>query len=299
MDGLILIKKPPLVTSHDVVAQLRAIFVFKKIGHFGTLDPLATGLLLVAVGKGTRFFPFFSKLDKVYQGRIRLGIATDTYDSAGVPMGEECRQFPDIEDVRRTMHAFQGVIRQIPPPFSAKKFQGRPLYSLARKNFRPELPASQRIVHFFNLKSYAPPDLDFEVKCSSGTYVRALAHDLGLRLGCGAHLAELIRTEIGDYRLADALCLEEIRIFFDKGQLESFLHPLETFLPSLPKIVLAESGRFLVQSGRPVSSENLAQPPPAAAGDTVFRLFSLDGRLIAMAKRGSSPSSFAPILVLS
>lgn len=145
------------------------------------------------------------------------------------------------------------------------------------------------------------------MKCSSGTYVRALAHDLGLRLGCGAHLAELVRIEIGDYRLDDALSLEEIQRLFESGRLNEFLQPLETFLPALPKIFLAESGRLLILAGRTIFPENLAETPalgtlfpgPAAGGEPVFRLFSQDGRLVALAKRGRAPSSFSPILVLT
>ncbi len=306
MDGLILIHKPANVTSHDVVAQLRKVFSLQKIGHFGTLDPMATGLLLVAVGKATKFFPFFSKLDKSYQGRIRLGFSTDTYDSSGVPLGIDHADYPNAEAIRLAMTAFEGEIDQAAPPFSAKKYKGRPLYTFARKKRSVELQPFRRKVHFFRFKNYAPPYLDFEAKCSSGTYIRTLAHDLGRGLGCGAHLAELIRTEVGDYRLIDGLSLEEIKALFMAGRLDRFLKPLETLLPAFPKIVLKESGRLLVQNGRPVFPEHMVHPPPGeplrspSRGEpqAVFRLFSQDGRLVALAKSGFPPS-LSPVLVLT
>jgi tRNA pseudouridine55 synthase len=306
MDGLILIHKPADVTSHDVIAELRKVFCLQKIGHFGTLDPMATGLLLVAVGKATKFFPFFSKIDKSYQGRIRLGFSTDTYDSSGIPLGVDHADYPNAEAIRLAMTAFEGEIDQVAPPFSAKKYKGRPLYAFARKKCSVELQPFRRKVHFFRFKNYAPPYLDFEAKCSSGTYIRTLAHDLGRQLGCGAHLVELIRTEVGDYRLADGFSLEEIKTLFMAGQFDRFLKPLESLLPAFPKIVLRESGRLLVQNGRPVFPEHLVQPPPGeplgspdeCEPQAVFRLFSQDGRLIALAM-SSHPPSLSPILVLT
>ncbi len=307
MDGLILVDKPPDVTSHDVVARLRKIFSLQKIGHFGTLDPLATGLLITAVGKATKFFPFFSKLAKVYQGRIRLGFSTDSYDRSGVPMAEACLAYPDNEDVLRTMKTFEGEIDQTAPPFSAKKYQGRPLYTFARRKEIVKLPPFRVQVHYFKLQGYIPPYLDFEVKCSSGTYVRTLAHDLGQRLGCGAHLAELVRTEIGEFRLKDGFALDEIKNLAQSGRALEFLKPLETLLPDFPKIGLTQNGLMLVQNGRPVFPEHMVQPDsrdilfssPPGQKEAVFRLFSPEGRLVALAKRRDTPLSFSPFLVLA
>lgn len=307
MDGLILVDKPPDITSHDVVARLRKIFSLQKIGHFGTLDPLATGLLIAAVGQATKFFIFFSQLDKVYQGRIRLGFSTDSYDRLGVPLAEASLSYPDSGDVRRAMKIFEGEIDQTAPPFSAKKFQGRPLYTFARRKNIIKLPPFRVQVHSFRLQDYAPPYLDFEVKCSSGTYIRSLAHDLGQRLGCGAHLAELVRTEIGEFRLKDGFALDEIKDLAQTGRASEFFKPLETLLPAFPKIELTQIGLGLVQNGRPVFPEHMVQPDsqdilfswPAGQKEAVFRLFSPEGRLVALAKRRDTPLSFSPFLVLA
>jgi len=307
MDGLILVDKPQDITSHDVVARLRKILSLPKIGHFGTLDPLATGLLIAAVGKATKFFRFFSKLDKVYQGRIRLGFSTDSYDRSGVPLSEPSLSYPDDEDVRRAMRTFEGEIDQTAPPFSAKKYRGKPLYTFARRKNIVKLPAFRVQVHSFLLQDYLPPYLDFEVKCSSGTYIRSLAHDLGRHFGCGAHLAELVRTEIGEFQVKDSFALEEIKDLAERGRVREFLRPLETLLPDFPKIELTQNGLMLVQTGRPVFPEHLVQPdsrdilfsPPSGQKAAVFRLFSPEGRLIALAKKRETPLSFSPFLVLA
>jgi tRNA pseudouridine55 synthase len=307
MDGLILVDKPQDVTSHDVVASLRKILSLPKIGHFGTLDPLATGLLIAAVGKATKLFPFFSQLDKVYQGRIRLGFSTDSYDRLGVPLTEPDPSYPDSEDVCRAMKIFEGEIDQTAPPFSAKKYQGRPLYVFARRKNFVNLPPFRVHIHSFRLQDYAPPYLDFEVHCSSGTYIRSLAHDLGQRLGCGAHLAELVRTEIGQFRLKDAFAIDMIKGLAQAGRTSEFLKPLESLLPDFPKIELTQNGLKLVQNGRHVFPEHLVQPDsleiffpsPSGQKEAVFRLFSLEGRLVALAKRRESPLCFSPFLVLT
>ena len=303
MDGLILVHKPLYITSHDVVASLRKILVQKKIGHFGTLDPMAVGLLLAAVGKATRLFPFFSKMDKTYEGRIRLGFSTDTYDAAGRSTSTETSSFPDIRIIATALHQVEGEVSQLPPPYSAKKHQGRPLYTYARRNKTVEGRPFQVRVHAFHLKAYSPPYIDFEVRCSSGTYIRTLAHDLGQKLGCGAHLSELVRTEIGEFKLQDALTLEEIRMLQENGETEKFLRPMKDLLAGFPKIILNDEGVRLVQNGHPVSQEHipifmadiLAEP---VSEKPVYRLFSPDGRLIALARPQPGPPFFAPFLVL-
>jgi tRNA pseudouridine55 synthase len=306
MDGLILIRKPVGPTSHDVVARLRKIFGQRKIGHFGTLDPSAAGLLLVALGKTTKFFPFFSHMDKTYEGRMRLGFSTDTYDRTGRPTSEESREFPALSAVEQALKSFEGKFFQLPPPYSAKKFRGKPLYVYARKNKSMELRPFPAIVHFFRLKDYAPPHLDFEVRCSSGTYIRTLAHDLGRQLGCGAHVAVLVRTDIGGYQLSESLSIEELEVYYETGEIWKFLRPMETLLPFFPKIVLHETGVRLVQNGSSVSAEHIVLSEPAALNPSaslgehpqVFRLFGPEGRLLALARKSSSADAFAPFLVL-
>jgi tRNA pseudouridine55 synthase len=307
MDGLILVDKPQGPTSHDIVARIRKILQVERVGHFGTLDPLATGLLLVAVGKATRLFPLFSKTNKLYSGRIRLGFSTDTYDALGKSTSGEKTCFPDHDTLTKAMNTFVGKIMQIPPPFSAKKFRGKPLYKLARaKKIAPLRPNPVR-VYAFDLKEYSPPLLDFESRCSSGTYMRSLAHDLGEILGCGAHLASLRRLAAGGYTLSTSHSLEQIEKLAQDGKIPGFLLPLETLLQEHPKIILNESGRRELQKGKALSAAGIfkvLEPGlPFSPGDeeeeAVSRLFSLEGKFLALAKKDQGQEGLIPFLLLS
>ncbi|MFQ6069492.1 MAG: tRNA pseudouridine(55) synthase TruB [Candidatus Aminicenantales bacterium] len=304
MDGLILVDKPRNYTSHDIILKLRKILKTGKIGHFGTLDPLATGLLAVAVGKATKLFPFFSKADKYYEGKIRLGYATDTYDAEGKPIAPEKKKLPEENEVLKAMKKFEGETTQLPPPFSAKKFRGKPLYKLARNNRNTPLTPSRINVYFFRMKDYRPPFLDFEVKCSSGTYIRSLSHDLGQVLGCGAHLTKLRRLEIGSFHLREAHTLEEIEKWIEEEKFENLLIPVEVLLTHLPKIILKESGSRLARNGNLIYPENILKvliedTPPGKEKEELFRLFSEEGRLLALARKGKEENSLHPFLVMS
>ena len=179
MDGLILVRKPQNITSHDVILKIRKIFGIQKVGHFGTLDPMATGLLIVSIGKATKLFPLFSKMNKACEGQIRSGLSTDTYDAQGECISEPISKFPSLKDIGEYIKFFKGKISQVPPPYSAVKYKGQPLYKLARKNIKIQKKSRQVCVYSFLIKNYEPPFLDFEMECSSGTYIRSLAHELG------------------------------------------------------------------------------------------------------------------------
>lgn len=307
MDGLILINKSHNYTSHNVIVKLRKILNTRKIGHFGTLDPLATALLTVGVGKATRLFPFFSKADKLYEGSIRLGLATDTYDSEGKPITAEKKELPLKKEVSKVMKKFEGEITQIPPPYSAKKFRGEPLYKLARKNKDAPLTPFRVKIYFFRMKKYKPPWLEFEVKCSSGTYIRSLSHDLGQTLGCGAHLTKLNRLEIGSFHLNQAHTVEEIEKWTEEKKYEKFLIPVEMLLSHFPKIILKESGSRQAKNGNMIYPENILkiitpdkeETPSYKEKEKVFRLFSEEGRLLGLARKGKEENSLHPFLVMS
>ena len=304
VDGLLLLDKPSYITSHRVVLEIRKIIHAKKVGHYGTLDPLATGLLVVAVGRATRLFPFFSKADKVYKGQIQLGHSTDTYDSQGEPTSPEKKDFPSKRRLVKVMKRFEGEIDQIPPPYSAKKYKGKPLYVLARKKEEFELRSSRVFVHYFELTSYNPPFLHFTVKCSSGTYIRSLAHNLGQALGCGAHLASLTRIKVGDFDLDQAYSLEDIRRLVEGGKTEDVLLPLETLFPQFPKIILKESGVALVKNGNPIFPEHILSIFPqdnslsAPTQEHIFKLFSEKGKMLAFGRRDPQRYSIHPFLVI-
>ena len=302
MDGIILIDKPQGKTSHDIVAEARKILNIKKIGHFGTLDPLATGVLILALGKATRLFPFFSREDKVYEGRLRLGYSTDTYDSEGKPTSPEKTEFPPREFLAEAVKKFEGAILQAPPSYSAKKHRGKPLYKLARARKAVPISPSQVHVHSFQIKDYQPPFLDFEVRCSSGTYVRSLAHDLGQELSCGAHLTALRRISSGSFRLKDARRMAEVRELSEAGDLEKCLIPMEILLPEFPKVILDETGSRLASHGRAVSPEfflKIISTNPCLGEGQTLRFFSPAGRLLALARQKKPGEGFHPFVVLS
>ncbi len=302
MDGLILVDKPRGLTSHDVVFRIRALMAGAKTGHCGTLDPEATGLLLVTVGRATRLFPFLSAHDKAYDGTMRFGFSTDTYDAAGRPTSSGCGDFPDREAILKAMEGFRGSLSQLPPPYSARKQNGRPLYELARRHQDIVLEPREIVVRRFALGSYAPPDAEFEVECSAGTYVRSLVHDLGRGLGCGAHLARLRRTASGTFRLEEALSLEEITARAGAGRLEDLVRPMETLLTEYPALALGPEGVVRARHGNLILPSHVSGGAPEGAfpadPEAVMRLLDERGRLLAFARR-SSEGGLSPFLVVA
>jgi tRNA pseudouridine55 synthase len=298
MDGLILVDKPMGCTSHDIVHSLRRILNIKKIGHFGTLDPLAEGLLLIGVGKATRLFPYLSKTLKIYEGSIRLGLTTDTYDREGTITSQYEGPLPKKENVEQAMSGFIGDLQQVPPPYSAKKYKGQPLYVFARKNQPVPLKASPVKVFSFQITDYSQSLFRFSASCSSGTYIRSLAHDLGAILGCGACLDSLKRTGIGDYRLEDAATLEKIELLTEKGLLGEFLQPMESLLTEYPSVVLNDRETGLVKHGNsiPLHAIDVA-PPPFKEPESNIRLFDREGQLIALGAIKKDGEEIHPFLV--
>jgi tRNA pseudouridine55 synthase len=232
LEGVLLVDKPTDHTSHDVVARLRGKLHLKRIGHAGTLDPMATGLLVMLVGKATRISQYLMSVEKEYTGTIRLGAVTNTQDATGEVL--ETRPVPALEEsaVRTALDGFLGDQYQIPPMFSAVKIDGRPLYKSARKGEEVEREPRFIRVMRFDLTRWASPDLDFDLHCTKGTYVRTLAHDLGARLGCGAHLAALRRTASGAMRIEQALPLEDL-LAMPLPELERRLIPVHEAAPRI------------------------------------------------------------------
>jgi tRNA pseudouridine55 synthase len=306
MDGLLLVDKARGVTSHDVVARLRRALGVQKVGHFGTLDPLATGLLIVAVGGAVKLFPFFSRHDKVYAGEIRLGVATETYDAEGPPIPRESGPLPDRASLLEAMAGFVGERLQVPPPFSAKKLAGRPLYEWARSRRTATVPPRPVKVDAFELRAYRPPAVEFELRCGSGTYVRSLAHELGERLGCGAHLAALRRLAVGGLTIAEARPIDAIETFIAAGRSRDILRPVESLLHELPRLVLTESGAGRLQKGRGLAPDDvreplLAVPSTSSPSDSELagacRLFDPAGRLLGLARPQGAGPRLVPFLI--
>ena len=276
---LFLIDKPAGLTSHDVVERVRKTTAFSKIGHSGTLDPMATGLLLLCVGGAARLQSFFTRMDKSYEGAIRLGRSTTTYDREGQTVGA-LRDASGIgpEEIESAAEAFRGEFLQSPPPYSAKKIQGRKFYEMARKGESvPLLPKKVRVSRL----AFGPPEdgrLPFSITCSSGTYVRAIASELGEKLGCGAHLESLRRTSVGAFRVEDAVALER---FEEMPAAERLRPPHAVPLESVPfpfeRVRLASLEVWKVRKGQAVPLRDLA----GKEGDWVT-LYSPAGEMIAL-----------------
>jgi len=287
MNGFLVIDKPVGVTSHDVVAMVRRELRLKKVGHTGTLDPFATGVLPVALGEGTKAIPFLDEGEKEYRAVMRLGQATDTQDCTGRVIAEADWQDIAEASIREAAAGFVGCVSQIPPMFSAVKLDGVPLYKLARRG--EEIERKPRLIEIFDfsLDEVSLPLVTFTVRCSRGTYVRTLAHDLGAKLGCGAHLVELRRTRSGLFGLSEALTLDEFRRLNASQSLnERLLTPYQA-LSQLMDIPISAAGVVKVGHGvAPLLADMAGEPAILPADGERVRL-SHDRQLIAVAEAGS------------
>lgn len=238
ISGVLVIDKPVGMTSHQVVQEVRRGIGIRRVGHAGTLDPRASGVLVVLVGPAVRLSEYVSAGDKRYQAIIRLGNATDTYDAEGVFLGEEREVNITEEQFVEALQSFVGRIEQTPPPYSAVKVKGRKAYELARKGEKVDLAPRMIDVYHLELLEWAPPEAVVDVHCSSGTYIRSLAHDLGQKLGCGAYLVGLRRTKSGHFTLRDAVPLRKLKESFVMGDWYKYLIPAADALLDWPAVVL-------------------------------------------------------------
>src|SRR5579871_6928468 len=234
-DGALVIHKPKGKTSHDVVDAVRHLAGFRQIGHLGTLDPLATGVLVLLLGRATRLARFYAGRRKRYTAGFRFGFSTDTYDSDGEPQGPDTCPALDAGVLERLAAERVGRFQQVPPVFSAKKIHGRPAYELARKRQVVELKPVEVEVFEYKLTEIEGHIARFVIECSSGTYIRALAHEMGQKLGCGAHLAEISRLAVGEFSLEQAIKLEELAEGAKAGKFADYLIKLESLLPNFPR----------------------------------------------------------------
>ena len=305
MNGVLVIDKPAGPTSHDVVAVARRVLGGARVGHTGTLDPLATGVLPLVVGRATRLASFLTGADKEYVARIRFGLATQTYDAEGLTGLEERASIAGLTEstVKDALAAFVGRYLQAPPPFSAKKIGGTPAYKLARRDEVVEVRSVEVAATEVVLRSFAGGVAEVHLVCSSGFYVRSLAHDLGVRLGCGAHLEALRRTRSGEFTLTDAVTLDVIATA-PRDATTRNLVPMERLLPQLPALVLTVPGAKRISHGADVGPADLAAhlrsddaDSPNSQRATRFRLLDGAGALIALAEPRAD-GSLHPVLVL-
>lgn len=290
LNGLIVIDKPTGWTSHDVVAKVRNLVGERSIGHLGTLDPLATGVLPLVIGKMTRLCQFYEHSEKAYEGTIRFGFATDTYDADGDPLGPSQEVKVTLEDVAGAAKAFLGVIAQTPPPFSAKKIEGVPAYKFARKEQEVELQPVEVEVKEFVIEGLAGDGCAFVCRVSSGTYVRSIAHELGQRLGVGAHLASLRRTAVAEFSLEDAHTLDQVAEAASQQRVEELMIHLRRILPNVPSVTADDDAVSKIRHGRTV---NLAE----FSRSKWVKVFAGQSDLICLASRVAG-SLFHPKVVL-
>jgi tRNA pseudouridine55 synthase len=291
MNGVVIIDKPPGLTSHDVVNRVRRILGQRSVGHLGTLDPLATGVLPIVLGNLTRLAQFYVHSEKTYEGVIRFGFATDTYDADGEPTTPRQDVHINCDEVRALAAQFQGTIEQMPPPFSAKKIAGVPAYKLARKNKEVTLQPVQVEIREFEILETGADQATFRARVASGTYMRSVAHEMGQKLGCGAHLAALRRTAVAEFNVEDAHSLEALASAMQQGTVESlFIHPRK-LVPLLPSVTATEENAALIRSGRAVNLPEMSRAPQV-------KVFYGQSDLIAIATRIAG-TLFHPGIVFS
>jgi tRNA pseudouridine55 synthase len=314
MNAVLIIDKPAGLTSHDVVNRVRRILQERSVGHLGTLDPLATGVLPLVIGNLTRLAQFYTSSEKTYEGTIHFGFATDTYDADGEPTSPPQAVTLSLDQVRQLARQFQGIIEQTPPPFSAKKIQGVPAYKLARKHAEVTLKPVQVEIKEFEItrvdddlrsgddhvsldapvwavaQSSAGSVVTFRARVASGTYMRSVAHDLGQIIGCGAYLESLRRTAAGEFELSDAHTLEELEAASKRGQTEDFfVHPRK-LLPQFPCVTANEEMATRIRTGRPVNLPDLSQAK-------LVKVFAGQRELIAIATRVAGTLFHAKIVL--
>jgi tRNA pseudouridine55 synthase len=295
VNGLLVVDKPGGMTSHDVVGRLRKITNERSIGHLGTLDPMATGVLPLLLGKYTRLAQYFSSAEKSYTGAIRFGFSTDTYDAEGEAAGPdlwlEVAPVLTLERVRAAASRFHGEMEQMPPAFSAKKIGGKPAYKLAREGKPVELKAAKVNIFSFEIVAMEGAEASFQMSISAGGYVRSVAHELGQDLGCGAHLSRLRRTQAGVFKLDEAHTLEELEAL--AGDVEALegkcLHP-RSLLPEMPSVTGDAQALGRLRNGAQANLPEFSQAP-------LVKVFAGQRELVGIAKRVAG-TLFQPVVVM-
>ncbi len=300
LSGVLIVDKPAGLTSHDVVARVRRLLHMRQVGHFGTLDPFATGVLPLSIGKATRFAQFYLKSRKAYEGVIRFGFSTDTYDATGKPADESKPVSLTRVQVEEAFEMFTGRLMQTPPPYSAKRVGGVRAYEMARRQKPLNLAPVAVEIYALELLDFNTDCARFAAECSGGTYMRSLAHDVGKTVGCAAHLASLRRTAVAEFRLDRAVTLEQLEVDAREGRAASRLVPLEALLPDCPELVVRGREEKSVRHGHQFELGQVSrfsrgvEPQPAIS---ILKIMNQDRRLIAVA-RHISERIYHPDLVL-
>ncbi|WP_433965589.1 tRNA pseudouridine(55) synthase TruB [Tunturiibacter gelidiferens] len=289
MNGLLVLDKPSGITSHDVVAIVRRATGEKSIGHLGTLDPMATGVLPLLLGKYTRLAQFFGQADKHYTGHIRFGFATDSFDADGTPVGEALPLRQTLEELQTLSQKFRGELDQVPPIFSAKKINGVAAHKLARAGAEVAVKPARITIHNFELTSLEGDTASFVMSVSAGGYVRSVAHELGQLASCGAHLSTLRRTRAGAFSLEHAITIDQLKTA-SMAELEALLPHPRTLLPEMPSVTVDDQMAGRLRNGMQVNLPDFSQAP-------LIKVFTTPTDLLAIARRIAG-TLMQPIVVL-
>ena len=290
MNGLLVLDKPSGLTSHDVVAIVRRATGEKSIGHLGTLDPMATGVLPLLLGKYTRLAQFFGQAEKSYEGQIRFGFATDTFDAEGTPVGEAQPLTKSLEELRALAVAFRGAIDQVPPVYSAKKINGVAAHKLARAGAEVPVKAARITIHDFELTALEGETAAFVMRVSAGGYVRSVAHELGQMAGCGAHLSSLRRTRAGVFTLVEAVTVDQLKQAAGAAEIEAMLPHPRTLLPEMPSVTVDEQLAGRLRNGMQVNLPDFSQAP-------LVKVFTTPTDMLAIVRRVAG-TLMQPIVVM-
>lgn len=291
VDGILILDKPGGISSMDAVRNVKRASGIKRVGHGGTLDPMATGVIPILLGRATRLMEYMLDSSKEYVGDIFLGVSTDTYDADGNTTLRSDASGITQEQVEGILKRFQGRIEQTPPMFSALKRQGKRLYELARQGIEVQREPRNMMVHSIRLADWRPPIATVQIECSRGFYMRSLAHDIGTELGCGAHLQSLTRLRTGRFTIADAVSIETVQRSFREGWWRELLVSPDSVLGELRALVVSERERRDIQNGRRIYS---AQEECALRQDERFRAYSQEGEFLALLRFDESEKCLKP-----
>ena len=296
IDGILSIDKPYGITSMDIVRRIKQASGQRRVGHGGTLDPIATGVVPVCLGQATRMMEYLIDGTKEYRTVIELGISTDTYDALGQVTSKEDPSDVTLTDIEQALESFKGVIQQVPPMYSALKQQGKRLYELARAGIEVERKPRSVEVFRIDLLEWSSPLVTVEVGCGRGFYVRSLAYDLGLALGCGGHLKSLVRLRSGAFQISHAVSLSDMEQKFEDGSWSDEVHPPDAVLYKMRAAVVSRRNEDMIKHGRALTP---GLRIPVAAPHERCRVYSVDGRFLAVLKFDAATKAWQPDKVFS
>ena len=288
MDGILNIEKPECITSYRVVAFVKRLSGARRVGHAGTLDPMAAGVLPVCLGQATRIVEYLTDTAKSYRAEIELGVTTDTYDASGKVTQQSDSSSIGRQQVETALASFRGVIRQTPPMYSAIKHQGKKLYELARAGITIERKSRPVTIHNLGIIHFQSPLVTVEVECGKGTYIRSLAHDLGQILGCGASLKSLVRQRYGPFDITDAVGVPQLEDAFHQGHWEHLVHPMDSVLSAWPAVVVDEATEQLIKNGA------LVALPPVPARGGLCRAYTASGHFLGVLRSDPEKGQWHP-----